>query len=88
MKFITSVKIQIKKNNEFKASDEVLCRDINSISGGNDWSNYWCLCTFSHVYTSKYGQVQYIASGRPWDLCIPYNKYTKELIGTKNDYYS
>lgn len=75
-----------KKANEFKPGDEVLCRDINSFSAENNWSCYWCLCKFSHVYTSKYGQVQYIASGRPWDFCIPYNKYTEELIGTKNDY--
>lgn len=75
-----------KKNNKFKPGDKVLCRDIRSYIMVDAWSDYWCLCTFSHVFTSSFGQVQYIASGRPWDACIPYNKYTEELIGTKNDY--
>lgn len=66
-----------KKDIPFKPGTKVLCRD----SGTTSWYGFWCLCEFSHIYENYY-----IASGRAWDKCIPYNKYTEDLIGTDENY--
>lgn len=64
---------------ELKAFDAVLVR--------NSKDEKWFATFFSHIdgEFSPNSNNAYVASFTYWDYCIPYNKETKHLVGTKND---
>ena len=63
---------------EFEPKDWVLGRMV---------SKTWCLCQFSHKETLFDGKVWYVAiGGIGYSQCIPYNKQTKHLLGTTDNW--
>ena len=69
--------IEEKKEYKFEPKQWVLCK--------GSYHNIWTLCQFSHIEdisSSRYVTV----GGNCWAYCIPYNKETKHLIGTTEDW--
>ena len=60
-----------------KTGDEVLVRDRNDHCE-------WMYSPFSHIAFED-GTPYFIASCSSWQMCVPYNRETKHLIGTCND---
>lgn len=58
-----------------KTGDAVLVRDSDK--------NEWSYSLFSHVVNRSTGRY-FGASCTFWAMCVPYNKETKELVGTYN----
>lgn len=59
-----------------KTGDAVLVRDRNGMCE-------WMYSPFSNISFEE-GKPYYIASCSSWELCVPYNQETKDLIGTCN----
>lgn len=64
-----------KKEYPFKTFDKVLVRE----DPGYD-QDHWCCDFFSHVNNDCF-----VTTGGEWSQCIPYNKETEHLVGTKKN---
>jgi hypothetical protein len=66
-------KIQHYDISNFYAGMPVLVRDAND--------KEWRYVVYSH-YTDRYGLMRFNAGATIWNQCIPFNDYTKHLLGT------
>lgn len=69
-------KLQLFSISELKPFDKVIVRNDNL------FDDEWCIDFFSHYKNNKY-----VGTGNCiYDQCVPYNKETKYLIGTSQEY--
>lgn len=57
--------------------DRVLVKNLNS--------EEWKIAQFSHLKTERPGKYRFVCDNGVYNICIPWNEITKDLVGTKKE---
>lgn len=68
---------QEKEKCPFEKDDKVLVRDRDT---------YWRFDVFGYYYDEENARYPYVCKGSEYELCIPLNEHTWQLLGTMEEY--